>query len=469
MRWLSSALREPTVTAKPHRKVILFGADGLRPDGVDAALMPNYVKLIAQGTRYSAFYAAFPSQTRVNMTTLATGLWPAHHGVLGNQMLVAGRLIDTAREEDLQEGQTLAPRLADHLRVHGIRHAVVASGSPGAAWLWNPRSPEHILHPTAHYAQAARDALAFDAPRPGSTIGRLEWALDAFFERLSDPTFQVLTLWLHEPDFTQHSAGLGAPETREVLREVDALLGRLLERLTALELEDRVDLLLLSDHGHSSVTPAGSLTEHLARASADLELKGAYQAVDTFIYGPPKADVVEAGRLAMWLSEQPWCAFVFSSLDLPGTLPLDLAWGTPLPPHTPLFVLGVTWSDDCNEYGVPGVTHALSADTALRTTHGSASPYDMRALCVGYGPSFEAGQVDARVCGTADIAPTVWALLGLPFPSPLGAGFDGCALTLPPAAGTYRTLTPAASPDARSVLLWSSSEERYFCGGLPYR
>ncbi|HNQ99206.1 MAG TPA: alkaline phosphatase family protein, partial [Trueperaceae bacterium] len=73
-----------------RRRVLIIGADGLRPDLVDPRRMPTYHALLAQGSLFTAFHSAFPTHTRVNMTTLTTGTKPGRHGVINNTMYVAG-------------------------------------------------------------------------------------------------------------------------------------------------------------------------------------------------------------------------------------------------------------------------------------------------------------------------------------------------------------------------------------------
>ncbi len=68
------------------RRVLIVGADGLRPDLVDPELMPTYAKLMAQGTRFAEHHAVYPTLTRVNMSALTSGCTPGKHGVVANVM-----------------------------------------------------------------------------------------------------------------------------------------------------------------------------------------------------------------------------------------------------------------------------------------------------------------------------------------------------------------------------------------------
>lgn len=144
------------------KRMIVVGADGLRPDLVTPELMPTYSRLKGEGSLFREFYTAYPPHTRVNTTTFTTGVKPGKHGVLANLMYVpeAGEegLVDTSNDRHLRsfEGKVGRPlvnatTLGDRLHAQGTRLAVAASSSAGASFLWNPRHPERILNPSSHF------------------------------------------------------------------------------------------------------------------------------------------------------------------------------------------------------------------------------------------------------------------------------------------------------------------------------
>ncbi|MEG0696478.1 MAG: ectonucleotide pyrophosphatase/phosphodiesterase, partial [Algoriella sp.] len=70
---------------KPY--VILISADGFRYDYAkkhDAKNLQNFAK---NGVEAKAMYPSYPSITFPNHYTIVTGLYPSHHGLVGNQML----------------------------------------------------------------------------------------------------------------------------------------------------------------------------------------------------------------------------------------------------------------------------------------------------------------------------------------------------------------------------------------------
>ena len=59
---------------------------------------------------------------------------------------------------------------------------------------------------------------------------------------------------MSDPDAVQHKLGVGSVVALESIRRADAQLGRILEHLDTQELSGSTDVIVLSDHGHSTVT-----------------------------------------------------------------------------------------------------------------------------------------------------------------------------------------------------------------------
>ena len=484
------------MTETDHR-VIIIGADGLRPDLVAPEQMPTYGRLIAGGTLYTEFYAAYPPHTRVNMSTFTTGTLPGRHGVVANLMLVPGAgdegWVDTASDLHIRRFKTqtgeplvLTPTLGDRLHARGLRLAVAGSSSPGATLLWNPNHPARVLNPGSHYGDPDLALLLeklgpVPAERGQTRFERARWATRALTDvLLDDPENKVMVLWLSEPDSSQHFYGLGSPEAQTAMRIVDACVGEVLGALEARGLAASTDLLLVSDHGHSTVRAHRSLREHLERAISELGLGGAFVASGDYIYGDPSAPPAreDVAALTAWLQQQPWCDLVFTGTpelrDLPGTLPLDAVMGPLHHARAPLLAVTPRWSDERNAAGVPGQVSGLTSLTALRSSHGAASPFDLHAFCLGYGPSFRPGIVSDAPCGTVDLAPTIWDLLG--FAGTGDEGFDGRVLAegfRHPSAKpgsehvSCETEAPKGGTSSVSVRIGKVGDHRYFLGTVP--
>jgi predicted AlkP superfamily pyrophosphatase or phosphodiesterase len=429
------------------RRVLIIGTDGMRPDLADREMMPTFTRILREGTRFVNYSAAFLPHTRVSMTTLTTGVYPGKHGVLQNAMYIPGFGTDgrlqtgddshlLSYKKTMDEPFILAPTLGDRLHQHGKHLAVAGSSSPGASLLWNINHPEMVINPGSTYGVPSIGEIHRTMGRVAAEQGKSKhesawWATRALLENwLDNEQNQVMVLWLSEPDASYHTYGLASEEAIASMHTVDRCIGWILDELKKRGMEDSTNVLWISDHGHSTVRAQGTLQEHLQGAQQELGLKAEYVIADNFIYTKEQqsANIAEATRLVQWLQQQPWCDLVLSSAPalaaLPGVLAFEQVIGPVKHQRLPLLSVTSAWSHEENEHGVPGTMMTLTSEAALRTQHGSLSPYDLRALCLGYGPAFEQGKIVELPCGLIDIAPTVCELIGLSAEQ----GFDGKSL-----------------------------------------
>ena len=76
--------------------VILISADGFRYDYADKYKAKNLLRLARSGAKAKSMIPSFPSVTFPNHYTIATGLYPSHHGLVYNQFY------DRNKKEGLQ-------------------------------------------------------------------------------------------------------------------------------------------------------------------------------------------------------------------------------------------------------------------------------------------------------------------------------------------------------------------------------
>jgi arylsulfatase A-like enzyme len=426
------------------RRVLIIGADGLRPDLLDPVLMPNVAALAATGARAWDHHAVYPTHTRVNMSTLATGASPGRHGIVANTMIVpnatADHIVDTSNYQHLNalEAATgghalLTPSLGDLLAARGERLAVAATSTPGAAMLWTHRHLSRMVNTNSTYGIAdlydLREKLGeLPAREQGPQLAAQIYAASAVTRLyLDDPTNRVILFWMNEPDSSFHYFGLGSPESKQALQQVDGCVGEIVHTLEAKGVRDHFDIFFISDHGHSTVQAHNTLRDYLEEAESALgrTLPPLVTASD-YIYslpGRPEPDAAALAPLVEWLLDQPWAGVVFGGTDalaqLPGVLPLQAVWGGRSNARRPLLAVSPRWNDAPNEHGVRGSVMSLTAQSALRSSHGSASPFDLHATFIANGPSFRQGIHSTLPTGAIDLLPTLLTLLQMPQPGHL--------------------------------------------------
>ena len=132
--------------AAPARRALVMVWDGLRPDMITEQIAPNLTRLAEGGVRFADSHAVFPTVTRANSASIATGALPAGHGIPGNTFyapfLEPAKALATSDAAHLRalgaaRGGRLLYRetLADRVAAAGRRTAVVSTGSTGSALL----------------------------------------------------------------------------------------------------------------------------------------------------------------------------------------------------------------------------------------------------------------------------------------------------------------------------------------------
>ncbi len=314
----NGAAQSPAAVAPTH--VIVMVWDGLRPSAINPQDTPRLAALRRDGVDFRDHHSTWPTLTMINAASLATGSYPERHGFLGNSVYqplaegndAAGEAIDFAKPVFVEDYGVLGaldrhhdghlfrvPTLFETAQAKGLTTATV--GKSGPAFLQDHHRggliidehhvwPERIakkfatgnmplpLHtpvvydetlrlaedngdPTARVPmQRLRDDTASD-PVAGTTTGNADanrYLVRAFMKEAMTPAAlpALSVLWLRDPDTTEHQYGPGSKAVRDALAANDRLLGELLDRLGSTGLAATTDVIVMSDHGHSSV--AGS-------------------------------------------------------------------------------------------------------------------------------------------------------------------------------------------------------------------
>jgi len=216
--------------------VLLVSIDGLRADALGRGDTPHLDQLAANGVHARWMRPSYPVLTFPNHYTLVTGLRPDHHGIVHNSMRDAelGRFIVADSDAGRVPGWWQGVPLWISAEQAGIATAV---------WAWpGVSAPRDGVLPRYWHA--------FDATAP----------LDARVEQIAqwiqakDGTRPgLVAVYLENVDGAGHDHGPDAPQTHHAIRAVDTAIGELMERLDAAGLAERVNLVVVSDHGMAAV------------------------------------------------------------------------------------------------------------------------------------------------------------------------------------------------------------------------
>ena len=439
--------------ASGSSRQLLIVLDGLRPDYVTPEVMPNLHALGQRGVVFDNHHSVFPTVTRVNAASIATGAYPERHGLLGNGVFFPQvdrtKFLDTGDRENLfkindtLQGRLLsAQTLGEILEATGRRLLVVGAGTTGASFLLNHKiaggavlHTEFTLPDTLHQQVLAR----FGPPPPAATPNdaRNRRAVDAFLQ-IGIPTIDpsITIIWLSDPDTTAHRLGMGHPATVEALRRVDAEIRRIQEGLAAVGLLASYNIWVTSDHGFATHTGAIDI-QSLIKPSTGTLPDGSPNIVASegavYVRDGNRQTVVDIVKV---LQHTSGVGAIFTRAVKPGSLlgSVDgtLSFDVPRWNHerSADILYSPDWSDGTNTYGVAGTS--ASYGTA---GHGSSSPYEIHNTLIAAGPDIRKQHVVTAPSGNVDLAPTLLQLTGVAPPSAMQGRVLHEALT----SGTNRS------------------------------
>jgi hypothetical protein len=409
--------------------------DGLRRDRATPALMPNLAGFMAQGSDFINSRSVFPSETRVAVTSTATGCPPVAHGLVANQYLhpaTPGRAFQTADYRDLMAADAMGqlidrPSLGERLAAAGRTMTVVSTATPGATWMMNPKARElgqpvfSVYGPPVSTSPLHEAALATFGPVPaaGTPNGaRVDYATRVLTELVyAEDTPDLCILWFSDPDITSHGFGVLGHETEEAQAHADTAFGRILDWWKAgLGPEN---LIVMSDHGQITgarqIDPARHLPQWVGRMST-----GSFNG----IYLDDKSS---AGKQAVidTLTGFDWVGLIFADSDtgepLEGAMPWSLVGnGHSRGPDIGFTLRATPPSDQAAEDQCYFTAHIQPGGGM----HGGLNRAELSTVLAGGGPAFRAGFQSEVPCWLPDIAPTVMTVLGLAVD-----GMEGRALT----------------------------------------
>lgn len=418
--------------APAARRHLVIVVDGLRPDDVTPEVMPALVALGRRGVVFTRHHSVFPTVTRVNGASIATGAYPDTHGLMGNSVYLprvdAARFLDTASRDALLrvigvEGRLLTARtMGEVIRASGRQMLVISSGSAGSAILNDPTLDGVMLHADFTVPESRREDLrAIGEPpsKDGPAAARDRYAVDALLKiglPRVDPA--VTVLWLGALDATSHANAPGHPATVAVLQQVDHEIARVQEGLSAAGLLDAFDIWVTSDHGfstHTGAVPIDDLIAPYAGAMAD--------GTPAVVAGSGAIHVRQGGdatvsAIVRGLQARAGVGAIFTRARTPGSpdgvVPGTLSFDVVRWQHarSGQILYSPDWTDAPNAHGAKGV--AASGGVA---GHGSSSPRDVHNTLIAAGPDLRRGVTIDVPTSNVDLAPTLLGLIGLDVPS----------------------------------------------------
>ena len=219
-----------TAQNKPY--LILISLDGFRWDYVEKYNPPNLSSFTKKGVKAESLIPSFPTKTFPNHYTIATGLYPDKHGIIGNIFY------DYTKDTLFNKRN---PKMSEDGSFYG--------GSP----IWIEANKADIV--TASYffvgteanIQGIRPTYYYKFDNSVKNEVRINQALKWLnLDGKSRP--HLITLYFGDLDKVGHRYGANADEKiKDALFELDKNLGDLFKGVSETELP--VNIIIVSDHG----------------------------------------------------------------------------------------------------------------------------------------------------------------------------------------------------------------------------
>ena len=230
----TGGINAPEQRDKPY--LILISLDGFRWDYQDLYETPAMDRLAARGVRAESSQPVFPTLTFPNHYSIATGLYPANHGIVANDF------------PDRDSGDWYlykTAKIVQQERWYGgepIWVAAEKNGMVAAAFFFIGTEAAIQGVPLTYWNR-------FDENISGRRRVKqvLEWLAMPAERR---PHF--ISLYFEHVDSDTHAYGVGSKQSIAEIKRVDRYLGKLMDGIDKLPFSEDVYVVLVSDHGQSS-------------------------------------------------------------------------------------------------------------------------------------------------------------------------------------------------------------------------
>ncbi|MCP1995057.1 ectonucleotide pyrophosphatase/phosphodiesterase [Flavobacterium sp. HSC-61S13] len=218
---------------KPY--LILISADGFRHDYIEKHQASFLSELSRSGVRAEALIPSFPSVTFPNHYTIVTGLYPSHHGLVGNNMY--------------------DPKIEERYSLRNAK-AVLDPAWYGGTPIWALAEQQKML--TACYywpgSEAAIQGVLPTYYYPYSEKIHIDKRIEEVVKWLRLPEADrphLITFYFPEVDHAGHTYGPDAPETKAAVQYIDASVKSLVKAVGQTGIA--VNYMFVADHGMTAI------------------------------------------------------------------------------------------------------------------------------------------------------------------------------------------------------------------------
>ena len=248
------------------QKLVLVSVDAMIAEDLEyLQTKPSFGWLMANSARVERVKSVYPTLTYPCHAAMATGCWPAKHGVLNNTYLQPGRVSpDWLWYHDAYK----VPDLLDAAKAKGLTTAAIGwptmGKHPNADWIvgeiaaTKAKTAEEYR---ADYLRTGTTPEVWDRVGAPSIFWRTErgnnvtcFNASACCGIIRNYQPDLTILHIGEPDSSRHKFGVYAPQVREKLNTCEEVLGWILSAIRDAGIGDCTNLIVTADHGQMDAT-----------------------------------------------------------------------------------------------------------------------------------------------------------------------------------------------------------------------
>lgn len=216
--------------------VLLVSIDGFMNEYLERNDTPNFDRFLEEAVYPEYMVPVFPTNTFPNHWSIVTGLYVESHGIIANSFY------DYELEANFSYGPENSPNDERWWGGEPIWVTAEKQGLTAATFFW-PGSEASI--------QGVQSTRWVNYDGSVSNSVRIDSMMD-WMNPQGDVKANFGTLYFSFVDSRGHRFGPDSPEVDEAVKEMDGILGTLLDKIEETGLSEILNIILVSDHGMAS-------------------------------------------------------------------------------------------------------------------------------------------------------------------------------------------------------------------------
>ncbi|XP_055913099.1 bis(5'-adenosyl)-triphosphatase enpp4-like [Eupeodes corollae] len=359
--------------------LIVVSYDGFRNEYFKRNVTPTMLKFRQEGIYTDRMLNVFPTKTFTNHFSIATGLYPDAHGVLANSLYdtVDGPLDYSYKL--FHYNNSIQPIWVVNEKANGVSGCMMW---PGSNFNYSDTGCTYTL-------------------KYNSTLPLME-RVDTMIKWLTDPIkpANLVMFYSEQPDKLAHITGPDTKNITEVVSALDLLTKYIQEQLIEHNLQNRTNVIHLSDHGMAGVPTARfiNLTDYLEADSCKM-------------YGssPVLQIVPKEGKLEYVYQTLKNASKLNGHFDVYKSEELPTRWhATNQQRYGPIIAVAKI------NYGFQDLWEYAKDDGTSYGVHGYDNEEElMHPIFMAKGPAFKSGGIQAKPFESVDLFHLFTKILGI--------------------------------------------------------